>query len=89
MIHVEAVAQPRHTGSDLVELDALLASICKYLASSGNTPVNSWTRYIPRFLTYMVRERRGVGYWNGQCRSTGGRVLMTWDPGVQNQEDSV
>lgn len=28
MLRIEAIAQPRHTGCDLVKLDALFASIC-------------------------------------------------------------
>ncbi|KAH9808857.1 hypothetical protein Tdes44962_MAKER06276 [Teratosphaeria destructans] len=34
MLQVEAITEPRHTGGDLVELDALLAPICEDVSAS-------------------------------------------------------
>lgn len=59
MVGVQAVTQSGHTGSDLVELDALLATIWKSISYEVTHCSLEWTtgRCIPRFLTNMVMRR--------------------------------
>lgn len=53
MLRVEAVTQPRDTGSDLVELNALLASICRLDQQLGRNGASRGCD-LPLFFTYMA-----------------------------------
>ena len=62
MVHVKAIAEPRDSSCDLVELDALLASVWKKSVSSAAFETldiresRIETRHIPRFLTYITGD---------------------------------
>ncbi len=62
MVRVEAVAQTRNAGCDLVELDAFLAPICT--ESASRTCMSRLDASIPRFLTNMASD-----VWWGCCES--------------------
>jgi hypothetical protein len=72
MIWVEAVAQPRDTSSDLVELNALLASICMQSVCFLSLLVVGRRRgHVPRLKTNMVGDSvlylgNGQTVWQGQ-----------------------
>jgi hypothetical protein len=51
MFGVESVTQSRNTSCDLVELNALLASICRTIRCSAS---REEFMYLPRFNTYMM-----------------------------------
>lgn len=54
MVGIQAVTQPGDTSCDLVELNALLASI--YMVLSHGHTLRKLEGNLPRFLTYMAKE---------------------------------
>ena len=57
MLRVEAVTQPGNTGSDLVELDTLLAAICGPISFLCRVSTRR-CMHLPRFLTNMATVTR-------------------------------
>jgi hypothetical protein len=56
MLRVKAITQSRNTSCDLIELNALLASICMYVRVY---PKVTKQVYIPRFNTNILAKRMG------------------------------
>ncbi len=80
MVPVEAIAQTRNAGCDLVELDAFLAPICA--ESASRIRMSRLDASIPRFLTNMASDV----WWGWAARRGRTKAAKSGIPGGKMQE---
>jgi hypothetical protein len=56
MVHIKTITESGDTGCDLVELDTLLAAICRRVSTTDIAP--GAAHHIPRLRTNIVKEGR-------------------------------